>query len=178
MANIRTARRSGLVLRGGRMRRQSLWGNMTTAKTSIGTSQTAVLSHSLNSVALNLRPFTVVRVRLHWFVRSDVVTGGEIWGGAVGVCMVSDQASAIGVTAVPTPVTDQGSDLWFVFDAAYGRFGGTAVEEVGLMRDVDSRAMRKVEEGQDMITVQESGIAATSISMDSVLGGRFLIKLH
>ncbi len=178
MANIRTARRSGLVFRGGRNRRESLWIGFVTSETSIATASTAVLAFVLNAAALAQRPFTVVRTRLFWYVRSDVVTGGEEYGGALGMCVVSDQAEAIGVTAVPTPVTDIGSDLFFVFEQQYGRFGGTQVEEVGQRKEIDSKAMRKVVEDESVILTLESGPGAVSASMVSVIGGRMLIKLH
>ena len=136
------------------------------------------MAFSLNAAALALRPFTIVRERMYWYIRSDVLTGGEIYGGAVGFCVVSDQASAIGVTAVPTPITDQGSDLWYAYAQMFGRFGGTAVEEVGKDMQIDSKAMRKVEEGEDSIIVFESGAVTESLSMVSVFGGRTLLKLH
>ena len=178
MANIRTARRSGLVLRGGRNRRDTVWGGTTTAIFNISAAQTANLSFSLNAAALALRPFTVVRHRLNWFVRSDVVTGGEVWGAAIGGCVVSDQSVAIGITAVPTPIVDIGSDLWYFYEQCFGRFGGTQVEEVGRQLKIDSRAMRKVEDGQDLIIVQETAGTSLSISASTIVGGRFLLKLH
>jgi len=178
VANLRIGRRSGLVFRGGRNRRDTVWGLTASSLVTIAAPSTAVLAFSLNAAALALRPFTVVRHRLNWFVRSDVVTGGEAYGGSIGGCVVSDQAVAIGVTAVPTPITDQGSDLWYFYDQLYGRFAGTQVEEVGARKDIDSKAMRKVEEGQDMIIVLETPAAALTASMVSVIGGRFLLKLH
>jgi len=176
LANIRTARRSGLVLRGGKQRRETLWFFLATSVVTIAAASTAVLGFSLTAGALALRPFTVIRSRYQWHCRSDVVTGGENWGGAIGQCVVSDQAVAIGVTAVPTPITDQGSDLFYLYDQAYGRFGGTQVEEVGLFQQVDSKAMRKVEDGQDNILTFETPSFVNS--MVSVIGGRLLIKLH
>jgi len=178
MANIRTARRSGLVLRGGRNIRESSWFFLTPLEVSIGGSDTATLFGSLNAAALALRPFTIVRSRYEWYGRADVVTGGEEWGGAFGVCVVSDQAAAIGVTAVPTPITDTGSDLFFVYEQMFGRFGGTQVEEVGARKTIDSKAMRKVNDSEDMVLVLESGAAAISSSLVSIIGGRFLVKLH
>ncbi len=132
----------------------------------------------MNAAALALRPFTVVRERLYWYCRADVVTGGEEWGGAIGSCVVSDQAVAIGVTAVPTPITDLGSDLWYMHSIMFGRFGGTQVEEVGRDKEIDSKGMRKVEDGEDLILVVESGATAQALSMVSQIGGRTLIKLH
>jgi len=178
VANIRTARRSGLVLRGGRNRRDTLWGETTTAQINIGSPSVAVLAFALGAGALALRPFTVVRHRLNWYARSDVLTGGEVWGAAIGGCVVSDQASAIGVTAVPTPITDGSSDLWYFYEQTFGRFGGTTVEEVGREVKIDSKAMRKVEDGEDLIIVLETPAAAMSAACVSVIGGRFLLKLH
>ncbi len=178
MANIRTARRSGLVLRGGRQRRDTLWGFTTTLTATISAAQGVTITHSASAGLLALRPFTVVRHRLNWYVRSDVLTGGELWGAAIGGCVVSDQASAIGVTAVPTPITDQGSDLWYFYDESYGRFGGTTVEEVGRQSKIDSKAMRRVEEGEDLIIVAETPGSGMSVSATMIIGGRFLIKLH
>jgi len=176
MANIRTARRSGLVLRGGSNRRSTLWFFMPTSVVTIAAASTATLGFTLNAAALALRPFTIVRSRYQWHCRADVVTGGENWGGAIASAVISDQASAIGVTAVPTPITDQGSDLFFMYDQAYGRFGGTQVEEVGLFQQIDSKAMRKVEEGQDLGVMFETPSFVNS--MVNAFGGRLLIKLH
>ena len=68
---------------------------------------------SLNAAALALRPFTVVRTRFKYMVISDQAAAIEIQAGAIGMAVVSDQSVAVGVTAVPTPITDMGSDLWF-----------------------------------------------------------------
>jgi len=115
MANLRIGRRSGLVLRGGRNIRSTAWGASTTTTVSIGSSATPILAFSLTAAGLAMRPFTIIRERFFWYVRPDVFTGGEPYGGAIGFCVVSDQAVAIGVTAVPTPITDMGSDLFYAF---------------------------------------------------------------
>ncbi len=122
MANIRVGRRSGRVFRGGRSRRESQWLFWDTSETTLAGAPTAVLTNSLNAIALAFRPFTVVRARLFLQIRSDIATGGETFGVSMGFCVVSDQAVAIGVTAVPTPVTDKGSDLWFVYESLIGSF--------------------------------------------------------
>ncbi len=92
---------------------------------------------------------------------------------------MSDQALAIGVTAVPTPFTDQGSDLFFLYDTITGQVSVTTdvgVLELGQNKDIDSRAMRKVEEGQDVaITIENSAIAN---GVNLTKAGRMLLKLH
>ncbi len=176
------ARRRGFggrtALRQGQ-RRESLWVGVDLVNTSIG-GGTAVLVSSLNAAALALRPFTIVRTRLHLFLNSDQQIASENQFAAVGMAVVSDQASAIGVTAVPTPITDLASDLWFlhqwmtsefIFATAVG-LGGSA----GKVMEVDSRAMRKVEDGEDAIVCVESDAVSNGVEFGTM--GRMLVKLH
>ncbi len=179
MANIRTARRSGLVLRGGGMRRESLWFGIQEGVTSPAAANTAVLTNSLNAAALALAPFTVVRTHIHWYMRFDQSAATETQQVALGQCVVSVQASAIGVTAVPTPYTDLGSDLWMLHATQASNFQvitAIGITPRNLAIDIDSKAMRKVEEGQDLILVMEnSSISSGTFNLTS---GRVLIKLH
>ena len=69
---------------------------------------------SLNATALALRPFTIVRQHYFLMLRSDQAAAAERQFGAFGCVVVSDQAEAVGVTAIPTPITDAGSDLWML----------------------------------------------------------------
>jgi len=180
MANVVTGRRSGLVLRGGRERRQTLWFTLPEATLTLAAANSAGRFLVLNAAALALRPFTVVRTRLSFFARSDQTGALETWQVAIGAAVVTDQASAIGVTAVPTPFTDLGSDSWFVHQIVTGVFlfiSGVGVHPTGgRIIDVDSKAMRKVEDGSDInFTAENSGISAgTTI----VTAGRMLVKLH
>ncbi len=142
-------------------RRETLWigGPDEVSVTAVAASGTDLQS-SLNAAALALAPFTVVRCRGLVFVKSDQEANTETPFGAFGLAVVSDQASAIGVTAIPTPITDQASDLWFMF-----QFVATAVQVVsaasvfkgGNVYEFDSTAMRKVETGQDVVSVFENG---------------------
>ena len=97
-----------------------------------------------------------------------------------GCCVVSDQAVAIGITAVPTPVTDSDSDLFHVFETMHAQF--TFISGVGTMLDgvpnhpIDSKAMRKVEDGQDLIEVVESSGISSGLNLKSF--SRVLVKLH
>ncbi len=177
MANISVSRKSGFIRRSGVMRRESLWAAILPVANTLAAGSTAVLSSVLGAGALNLRPFTIVRTRGFLHVRSDSTVAAEFFHAALGFAVVSDQASAVGVTAVPTPDTERSSDLWFLF-AEGGGNGFTAVNEVSgqYWEDFDSKAMRKVEDGQDMVIVKET----SSISLGAIVthGGRFLIKLH
>ena len=131
---------------------------------------------SLNAAALALRPFTVIRTRLDMHFGTDQEAADELPSGAMGLIVVNDKAAAAGIASVPTPITDQGSDLWYLFAEQYGKFGGTAVEEQGRLMQVDSKGMRKVEDGQDNIIALETPSFVNSAV--SIIGGRTLIKLH
>ncbi len=156
-----------------------MWISFQTQQDVVAAASTAVLTASLNAAALALRPFTVVRTRLDWAVRSDQVAASEIYGLALGFAVVSDQASAIGVTAVPTPFTDQGSDLFFLYEQIFGQIvilSAVGQNEAGQLRQIDSKAMRKVNDDQDVVVVLESN--TFEVGQASILGGRMLIKLH
>jgi len=177
MANIRRSRAGGFI-RGGRSRRESLWLAVAPSET-ILTAPGGTISNTLNAAGLALRPFTIVRTRLYADVSSDQVAATEHQFTAVGFCVVSDQATAIGVTAVPTPVTDLGSDLWFMHQWLSSEI--TVVSAVGLAQiseqfQFDSRAMRKVEEGQDVVLVKE--VSALGGGASVFTAGRMLVKLH
>ncbi len=163
------------------MRRETLWfGGSFAATVSSGVGGTIITS--LNAAALNLRPFTIVRTRAEVLVKSDQEIASELQFGAYSECVVSDQAVAIGVTAVPTPVTDSTSDLFHVYQAllnAYEFQTAIGSANVGTRYEVDSKAMRKVEEGQDLIAVVENSAAASAgAGMRVLTFSRTLIKLH
>jgi len=179
VANLRVARR-GSFFRGGRQRRETQWLDVPTVSSAL-TATGGVLLASLTTAEKALRPFTIVRSRLDVLFSSDQQSASEAYGGAVGMCVVSDQAEAIGVTALPTPVTDRISDLWFLYQQMFGEFvvGGavTGIEVGQHFYSIDSKAMRKVEEGNDVVVVAEFDVGIGFGSLISV-AGRVLIKLH
>ncbi len=178
MANIRVARRSGFVRRGGRMVRETLWGDVVATGTTFATAGAAVLINVTGAGLLALRPWTVIRARGSMFVKSDQTAAAEDQAIALGMAIVSDQAVAIGITAVPTPDTDAGSDLWFVYQTLMAAHGaGTVDSNEGRFIEYDSRAMRKVEDGSQLIVVGES-IAAITNGLILRHQSRILIKLH
>ncbi len=134
---------------------------------------------SLTAAELALRPFTVVRVRGKFAIRSDQLAATEDYSGALGYAVVSDQAVAIGVTAVPTSAADQSSDLWFVYELWFGSVQvatGAGFQDVMRERSYDSKAMRKVEDGMDLVVVLESSSLSSGLVFEH--SSRLLIKLH
>ncbi len=175
------ARNRSRIFRGGRQVRQSLWIGLGETNTALVGANTAALILSLNTAALALRPFTVVRTRGFLGVRSDQAAVSESYDGALGLAVVSDQASAIGVTAVPTPFTDLGSDMFFVHEMLFGRFSflssiGHQANLIEPWKSFDSKAMRKVDDDQDVVVTIES----SSLSSGTVVttAARMLVKLH
>ena len=159
-------------------RRETAWLSLSTVEVTLAGAPTAVLATSLNAAALALRPFTIVRVRGYLHCQSDQAAAPETFGVAQGFAIVSDQAAAIGVTAVPTPVTDKASDLWFLYETLLGATIGDAfagnMANRGISKEVDSKAMRKVDVGQDFVSVYENEINGCVVSFT----GRMLVKLH
>ncbi len=178
MANVHTRGRSGFIRRDGVRRRETLWGDVARTSTALAASATAALINSASAGILALRPFTVVRTRGIWLCFSDQSAVTEEFAGNLGISVVIDQASAIGVTAVPTPATDAGSDKFFVFEQWLGRFSliGSDVTTMDIPRPYDSRAMRKVEDGEDIVFTIEAGIGGAGVTIAHV--GRLLLKLH
>ena len=167
--------RSNMVRSG----RKTFWLAGLHVRSTMSAGSTAILVTSLNAAALALRPFTIVRTRGVFGVISDQVAVTEDAIVAYGETVITDQAVAIGVTAIPTPITDSGAD-WFVFDTSWARLQFASAVNVHnefiALRDIDSKAMRKVDEGQDLVTVIET--ASISSGAIVVSFSRTLIKLH
>jgi len=178
VANISVNRKSGFVLRRGVMRRESLWLGLAHSQTTLAAVATVADTNALAAATLALRPFTIVRSLIDWLVRSDQSAASESFIGSIGYSVVSAQAKAVGVTAEPTPATDQGSDAFFLYSTWQGLFRlvGTAIQEDLVSRRIDSKAMRKVEDGFDIAFCIEAGLIGNGVTIAT--GGRILIKLH
>jgi len=159
-------------------RRKTLWtGSAADATVNSLAASAAVLDQSLTFVA----PETIVRVRGTLWVRSDQLAASESAYGALGMSVVKDPALAIGVTAVPTPITDISDDsffLWMPYMAAIvveGSTAGFTWEHNPFDRyEFDSKAMRKVSDGDSMIVTLEN---ESAFGIFYVINFRLLTKL-
>jgi len=177
MARIITSNKSGFIRRDGARKRDTIWIFGQIGEQGVSAGQVFLLT-SLNAAALALRPFTITRTRGMMLVHSDQSAASERQIGGYGHAVVSDQAVAIGVTAVPTPITDQASDLWFLYEL-YMQFKdfGTAVGADNIKGTAfDSKAQRKVEDGQDVISTLEGDAISDGATFSA--GWRMLLKLH
>ncbi len=157
--------------------RQTQWGFLQDGNVTM-TGGGGTLIGSGNAELLDQVPFTIVRVHMDCWLRSDQAAAIENQSAMIGWAVVSDQAVAIGVTAIPTPLTDMGSDLWFLHKTMFADESNlTDRTRSGQYFSVDSKAMRKVEEGQDIVIVSELG-AASEGGVILTTAARFLIKLH
>ncbi len=159
-------------------RRQFVWFGISVVRTALP-GNAKVLLATLNAVALALRPFTVVRSRITLQVESDQSAASEFAHGAFGHIVVSDQAIAAGSASVPGPVlaTDAPFFVYEPFIHSFVVISAIGVEEpAGTVIEVDSKAMRKVGNNEDLAFMVQS----TSTSQGSIVSvqGRYLVKLH
>ena len=91
--------------------------------------------------------------------------------------VVSDQALAAGIASVPTPITDLGSDLFFLHVMIWGDESALTDRTRSLTRGtIESRAMRKVNDDSDIAFVAEKGSQGSGVILQ--IGGRMLIKTN
>ena len=126
---------------------------------------------------------TLVRLRgLVTFTLESFGSLGDGFFGAVGFALVTDQAFAIGTTAVPGPLAEVDWDGW-LFHSFFDVRSVTATEADGFnavgcvfRMPIDSKAMRIWEDGMTLVGVieaQESGTATAEVQGET----RTLVKL-
>ena len=135
---------------------------------------TFLFSQSLTAAELAKRPFTVTRVVGSVWVASDQVAAAEQPFGALGFLVVSDKAVALGATALPDPITQEGSDSWFVYRSFAGS-GGPIEGRPMIEHMFDSKAQRRVEDGEDIAVMLSNANAAQACAF--ILKFRMLVKL-
>ena len=116
---------------------------------------------SLNNVGIGE---TVRRTHVQLYVQSDQAVSPEVHIGALGFVIATDAALAAGAASIPGPVTDASDDGWFVWMPFQdvGIIGGQQRGNINEW-EVDSKAMRKIQEGY--------GIAVMIENASAVVGG-------
>ncbi len=174
---ILRARRVPLGIRGKRRETEWFASANSTAPLALPASS-FVFDQSLTTAEKAKRPFTVTRTVGSFWVRTDQVASTEDPFGAIGFMVVSDKASATGVTALPDPITQEASDEWFVYQAwAAGLIfaSSTGITEGLREYKFDSRAQRKVQDGEDIVVMVANASAADGCSY--IVKFRLLIKV-
>jgi len=165
--------------RGGGKKRLTEWG--------IGSFPTGVsaLAASTKAIAVlvpaaNLEPespATIVRTRLELMIESDQSVAPEAQLGAFAIGFVNVVAGALGITALPGPVTDLAWGGWFVYQPIMQSVRATT--NIGFSRwnrtyHIDSKAMRKFESDMSMVWMIENSSATAGFNF--AVGGRILVK--
>ena len=166
------------AVRNTKSRREMTWLAVPWVSTTL-TAAGGTLTGSLNAGALALRPFTIVRFHWEVYITSDQLAATEDQFGAVGAAVVSDEAAAAGVAAVPTPISELESDFFFIHQMLASRVvfqSSVGIQNMGRGYTIDSKAMRKVTNSQDIVTVVEVATAVSS-GITVADGGRILVKL-
>ncbi len=175
---IRTGNR-GLVRTPNR--RITRWLSQTTFFTTSPEPSTAVLMGTFTAAEQAEAPFTIIRVRGWMHIRSDQTAATEDFAGVLGFAVVKATATAIGITAIPTPITEPNDD-WFVFEPISGSLQNVSNvgfdANAGVSQRFDSKAMRKVDVGDDLAIVFEVPASGLSEGVEFTLYSRVLIKLH
>ena len=154
----------------------------------ISTNSTTLFSTSAQASEDGL---TVVRLRgelLAALITTDAATSGWPRIG-FGIAIVSENAAAVGVTAVPSPIDDIGWEGWlyhklFALQSpawAISAAGASSAGQNSIMSavrfEIDNKSMRKFHNSDVMIaaiqTVSEDG----TVTMEASLNCRLLVKL-
>jgi len=167
------------IVRGG-SRRLTSWFDIAPTRSTL-TAAGGSIQNSLTAAELALWPFTIIRTHLVVHIESDQAAASEFQIGAVGMAVVTEQAVAAGVGSVPTPVTDDDSDQFFVHQWLMNSFVlASAVgfdDAAGKVYEIDSKAMRKVSDSDNVVVVAEVD-PVTGGGINISIAGRLLIKNH
>jgi len=149
-----------------------------TAEITIPASSKILLAATALGGLSEISPATLIRTRGIFSVASDQFTGTEIQSGSLGLALVSNAQGALGITALPSPETDALWDGWFWIQAfrQVMRFGSAIGFEGDWTHpyEIDSKAMRKIEDDQVLVLVGENNHASNGLNVQ--FNTRHLIK--
>ncbi len=106
---------------------------------------------------------TVRRTRGILTISSDQSGATEDQIGAMGMIVVTNAARVAGAASIPGPGTDASDDGWFVWQpfSQKGLLAGSGVQS--LIYEFDSKAMRRVEEGFEVVVMIENNHATNGL---------------
>ncbi len=135
---------------------------------------------SFSQVALaSLVPFTIVRTVGLVTIAADLnFITNQIYSGAVGMQVIGDDARAAGVATYASPFADAGDDSWLYHQFFAATIDDRSDSDLVLSQSwvIDSKAQRKVVDGQAIVFSSEGGSEADGF--DVAVGLRILCKLH
>ncbi len=127
-----------------------------------------------------LGPATIVRTRGTLWVSVDQIAATEEPFGAIGFSVVKNAAAVAGVASVPTPITEESDDsffLWQAFCASIRLSSAVGITFPSFERyDLDSKAQRKIQQGDTIVATLENANATAGLIY--ILKFRMLIKTN
>ena len=163
------ARNRGYVAKSGAVHNkewEASFLNETAMDLAIGT----VVAFALFS---NDRSETLLRTRGEIFVQLDAAAVAEDYTIAVGICIASARAVAAGAASLPRPGTD-GAYPWIWHGFLIGSSGREAAINNNTLfarLTVDSKAMRKMKETEDVVLVFEMVESTDQTGQVRLMGG-------
>ncbi len=176
------ARSRGFARRGftGSTRRKSGWSlGPQGLSASLAATGSAIVA---NGAAATVDGLTVIRTRGNWTIDVSVLPdlGTNQFELGLGLMVATSAAFSVGITALPTPLTDIGFDGWLwhwngIAGVVPGMVRSTATGVVSV--EVDSKAMRKITFGQVVVGIVEVIETGTAGTLVTELESRMLSKL-
>ena len=122
-------------------------------------------------------PATIVRVRGILNIQPQTAAADLSISGAFGACFVQNEAFAAGAASLPRPFDDSSGNAWFVHQFVSYRLefldATGVISPMGFRADIDSKAMRKVNENLTMVFMYESQSGAANVTAHM----RMLVKV-
>ena len=149
-----------------------------------GSIATSISANSLIPVAAEsvLDKLTVMRTRgslLVQYATGDAAAEGFQW--AFGMCIVTQNAFGIGVTAVPDPIADIAWEGWFVYETGVVKQVAATLDQAeigaGQRIEIDSKAMRKLRITDNVVGVFATTAIGTPGQVRATLVSRILVAL-
>jgi len=126
-----------------------------------------------------LVPATLVRIRGEIMMRSDQSAADEQQIGSLGIGVVQDVARIAGAASLPDPLLDAGDEVWLYWQSllSAGETGaGTVIGSTPKTYTIDSKAMRKVVDGESLVVMVANHAAGHGFKI--AFQARFLFLLH
>ena len=95
---------------------------------------------------------------------------------AFGICIVSQNAAGIGVTAIPDPLVDIGWDGW-LWHELFSCRGSLTTEQAQFRASIDNKAMRKFRATDVVVGMVSVGSEVGTATLQVALNSRMLLKL-
>ncbi len=149
--------------RGRTQRRPTGWSGFVASGAIVVPATTKVLLASLVSTAG--RGETVRRMRGTFIVSAQEATS---FHGAIGAFVANNLAVTAGVASLLDPVTNVGDDAWFWYQSFHGQGNaspGSAGGASGQVYSIDSKAMRRVDDGFAIVLVVANATAASDFAV-------------